>query len=403
MHISMLMDIPFGTGSWVGRYMPLACYLSRRGHKITILMPNHEPKRRGYPLEGTEKVTIYETGRPFFRKVDQGRKNYSTLRLSIIGLQNIIRSIYLLLRLNPDLMIVCKPLPIAGFLGLFFKLVKGKKIILDCDDAEVAINSVRSKFQRSIIHIFENVLPKLSDRVLCNTEYNLNRIREFRIPQEKISYIPNGVDVVRFSNINHNPSFKEKLSDDKVILYYGDLNFTSGHNIDILLHAFKVLLSKYPSAKLLIIGDGTNEGDLKSLALELGIGAKVLWKGRIKPEEVPNYVSASSIVVDPVRSCLSNWARCPVKIIEAMYMGKPVVTSDVGDRKKLLGDFGFFAQENDPDSMAKRMLEAIDNKEFQRNKDLVVQRALSYSWDKLADKVEDLLKKVLVRGDIYER
>ncbi len=397
MHILMVMDIPFDTGSWVGRYMPLASYLGRKGYKITILMPNHDPKKEGYYLEGAENVFIYETGIPFFRKLGETRQNYSTLVLCKIGLQNIIKAIWLSSRFNPDLVVVCKPLPIAATVGLFFKIVKRKKVILDCDDAEVAINSVRSELQRNIIHIFENTLPKLCDMILVNSEYTFNRIKKIGVAENKIAYIPNGVDVLRFSKDNYNVELEKDFAANKIILYFGDLNFNSGHNIDILLHAFKILLHMCPSAKLLIIGDGADEGNLKRIALQLRIDANILWKGRIRPEDVPGYISISDVVVDPVRDVLSNWARCPVKIIEAMYLGCPVVTSDIGDSKWLLGDFGFFAKQGDPHSMAEKIKEAIENESFKKNRQLVIERALEYSWDNLTDKIELLSKNLMIK------
>ena len=374
--------------------MPLASYLGRRGYRISILMPGHKPREKGYALENAKNVIIYETGIPFFRKIKQGRKNYSTLALCKIAFQNIIKSIRLLMRLNPDIIMLCKALPAAGTVGLFFKIVKGKKIILDCDDAETEINFVRSNLQRRVINTFETVLPKLAVRILTNTEYNLKRIKMRGICDDKIAYIPNGVDVRRFSNIYRKPALEKELGGSKIILYYGDLNFASGHNIDILLEAFKIFLPKYPLAKLLIIGDGTDEGKLKELALKLDIESNMIWKERLPPEDVPNYVMASSVLVDPVRDVLSNLARCPIKIIEAMYLGKPVVTSDIGDRKKLLGEFGFFAEEGNPNSLAEKILEALENEEFQKNRGLVIQRALDYSWDKLTDKVEVLLSEI---------
>ncbi len=394
MHILMLTDIPFGTGSWIGRYMPLASQLGRRGHRVTILMTNPEPKLNGYPLKNVENVFIYETGIPYWKKVNDGRSNYSTVSLCKIGIQNIINSLRLLLRLKPDIMIICKPLPIAATVGLFFKIVIGKRIIIDCDDAEVAINSVRSNLQRNIIHIFESIVPRLSDGVLVNSEYIFNRVKALKIAEKKITYIPNGVDVERFSNFSPRPLERE-LVGKKIILYYGDLNFASGHNIDVLLRAFKIVLSKSAFVKLLIIGDGTDEGKLKQEAVQLGIAENVIWKGRIAPEEIPHYLFYCDVVIDPVRDMLSNWARCPVKIIEAMFMGKSVVTSDIGERKTLLGDFGFFAKEGDPYSMADKILEVLNNREFAKKKDLLIKRGLSYSWESLSRQVEACLIKVL--------
>lgn len=396
MNIVMLMDIPFDSGSYLGRYQPLALYLARKGHKITILMPNHDPKKEGYYLEDSDNVFIYETGIPFFKKVYEGRKNYSTFILFKIGLQNIIHSIRLLSRLKFDLMLVCKPLPIAATVALLFKVFKGKKLILDCDDAEVAINSVRSNLQRKLVQGFENVLPRFSDVILVNTDFTFQRNLNRGVAESRLVYIPNGIDVERFSNISSESLAEiEKKDGGKVVLYFGDFNFTSGHNVDILLHAFRTLLSELPSARLWLIGDGSDEGNLRKLAGQLGINKSIYWGGRVSPERMPGYISACDVVVDPIRNTLSNMARCPIKIIEAMYLGKPVVTSDIGERKRLLGEFGFYAKEGDAQSLSEKIFLALESSQFKNQRNLVVQRSLDYSWDKLSLRVENVLRELV--------
>jgi len=358
-HIAMIMDIPFDTGSWIGRYMPLAKQLAKRGYRISILMPNHTPNKQSHYTDKASDITVYEIGIPFFRKVDFGRENYSTFSLCLIGLKNIIRSIRLMLLLNPDLIMVCKPLPVASVVGLIFKAFKKKVVILDCDDAEVAINSVRSSLQRRIIHVFESLIPKLADAVLVNSEFTRKRILGLGVNENKINYIPNGVETERFDNLAAKPKISSELGGKKVILYYGDLSFASGHNIDILFNAFKLIVNKISNVRLLIIGDGKDEGLLRQMAGKLGISDKIVWVGRVSPEEVPGYLDISDVVVDPVKNVQSNLARCPVKIIEAMYLGKPVVTSDIGERRMLLGDLGFYAKDGNADSLADNILQVI--------------------------------------------
>ncbi len=396
-HIAMLLDVPFDTGSWVGRYMPLAYYLGKRGHNINVLLPAHDYKGRKYSLEDADNVVVYETGIPLFKKIERGRRNYSTIALSRIAAQNVLRSIRFLINLNPDIILVCKALPMAGTTGILSKLLGRKKVIADCDDYEISTVSVESFLQRKIVQFFEYIIPKFADAVTTNTEYTISRIGKTGVPRSKIIYLPNGVDTERFdkaSRILHKREFKGK----EVILYCGDLCLSPGHNVDLLLRAFKILLPKCPSALLLIVGDGRDEGKLHELASQLGIASKILWTGRLAPEEVPRYMAISHVVVDPVRNVLGNLARCPVKIIEAMYLGKPVVTSDIGDRKKLLSHYGFFVQEGDPNSMAQGILKALKNPEFEGKKDLVMKRASGYSWDKLTDKMELAIKKLLANG-----
>lgn len=395
-HIAMLLDIPFDTGSWVGRYMPLAYYLGKRGHSISVLLPAHNYKGRKYSLENAQNVVIYETGIPLFKKIQRGRRNYSNITLLKIAAQNILGSIRFLMNLNPDVILVCKPLPMAGTTGILSKLLGRKKIIVDCDDYEITTISVRSLLQRKIVQFFEYIIPKFANIVTTNTEYTMDRINRTGVPRSKIIYLPNGVDTERFNKVSE-AFHKRELTGKKIILYCGDLCLSSGHNVDLLLQAFKILLAKCPSAMLLIIGDGRDEGKLRKLSSQLGIGSKILWTGRLAPEEVPRYMAISHVVVDPVEKVLGNLSRCPVKIIEAMYLGKPVVTSNIGDRKKLLSDYGFFVQEGNPHSLAQGILEALKSPEFKKKTDLVIKQASGYSWDKLTDKMEALIERLVTK------
>ena len=69
----------------------------------------------------------------------------------------------------------------------------------------------------------------------------------------------------------------------------------------------------------------------------------------------------------------------------------------IGDRKRILGNYGFFVKEGNPDSMAKGILKALKNPEFEGKRDLVIKRASAYSWDKLTDKMELIIKELLVK------
>ncbi len=65
---------------------------------------------------------------------------------------------------------------------------------------------------------------------------------------------------------------------------------------------------------------------------------KVIFTGRVKPDEMNVYYRLADVSVDPVNDTLADRGRCPLKIFESWQMGVPVVTSDVGDRKILAGD-----------------------------------------------------------------
>lgn len=77
---------------------------------------------------------------------------------------------------------------------------------------------------------------------------------------------------------------------------------------------------------------------LQDLVRELGIENKVVFTGRVHPDEIVAYYQLADISVDPVNDTLADRGRCPLKLFESWQMRVPVVTSDVGDRRLLAGE-----------------------------------------------------------------
>ena len=85
-----------------------------------------------------------------------------------------------------------------------------------------------------------------------------------------------------------------------------------------------------------------------------GLKAEVRFVGRVPPDQGPPYYLLADASVDPVCDDLAGRARSPLKVVESLVSGTPVVTSDVGDRRELLGDppAGLLAAPGDAQSLA---------------------------------------------------
>ena len=105
------------------------------------------------------------------------------------------------------------------------------------------------------------------------------------------------------------------------------------YNIDVLIKSFAVLKSKFPlkSLKLLIIGVGSQEAELKKMVSDLKIKEDVVFTGRISFSEVSNYFNMLDVLVN-----ISDYESFGVSVIEAMACEKPVIVTNTGGLKEIV-------------------------------------------------------------------
>jgi glycosyltransferase involved in cell wall biosynthesis len=164
-----------------------------------------------------------------------------------------------------------------------------------------------------------------------------------------------------------------------------------------LLRAFAAVRAKKPDAQLWIAGDarGDERAPLESLATELGIGANVRWLGLRR--DMPALLDAADALV-----LSSAWEGMPLAVGEAMAMEKPVVATDVGGVRELVGDAGMVVPAKDSRALAEAMLATMDQsrEELAARGSAARERVLShFSIDATADMWEALYESLLTASD----
>ncbi|MDD3472956.1 MAG: glycosyltransferase family 4 protein [Syntrophaceae bacterium] len=340
-YLVMLLSQDLNSPSGLGRYFPLAKYLVRLNYRVTILAlhSNFESEnKRDFWDQG---VHVRYVSQMHVRKSGNETYYFSPVKL----VQTSINATSALYRegskQDADLIFVGKPHPMNGMAGYWLSRRKKLPLIVDCDDYEAESNRVTKLWQKKVLKFFEMKLPRLADLVTTNTYFMREKLIDWGVDKEKIAYLPNGVDTERFTE-----PFPEMVSElrtelsldgKRVIGYFGSLNLTN-HPVDLLIRSFKLVAEKIDDVVLLIVGGGKDLDYLVKKAEELGIKDKVIFTGRIKPDEMKVYYRLADVSVDPANDNLADRGRCPLKLFESWQMGVPVVTSDVGDRKILAGD-----------------------------------------------------------------
>jgi PEP-CTERM/exosortase A-associated glycosyltransferase len=186
------------------------------------------------------------------------------------------------------------------------------------------------------------------------------------IPSEKITVIPNAVDLEQFSN---DPPRDEllveqlALADKNVLGFIG--SFYAYEGLILLVQSLPGMLAREPNIRLLLVGGGPQEQELKSLVAELGLKESVIFTGRVPHEEVGRYYSLVDIFVYPRLHMRLTDLVTPLKPLEAMAQKRLVLASDVGGHKELIqdGQNGRLFTAGNSESLANMVIEMTGNRE----------------------------------------
>ncbi len=159
----------------------------------------------------------------------------------------------------------------------------------------------------------------------------------------KISRIYNGVP-------EPNITIKEISFSPPKILCMGRMVKEKG--FDIMIKAFKIIRQQYPQVQLILAGDGPEKKELELLATSFGIKEYVDFTGWVSPDQVPELINQSTIVVVP-----SRWEEpFGLVAVEAALLGRPVIAANVGGLKEIIKNesTGLLFKKEDAYDLAKK-------------------------------------------------
>jgi PEP-CTERM/exosortase A-associated glycosyltransferase len=183
------------------------------------------------------------------------------------------------------------------------------------------------------------------------------------IPEQKITVIPNAVDIELFSyGVAANQELRIKLGlQDKIALGFIG-SFYAYEGLPLLLEALPKILARQADARLLLVGGGPQEAYIKQQTQALGLEQQVIFTGRIPHDQVQDYYNQVDIFVYPRLPMRLTDLVTPLKPLEAMAQGRLVIASDVGGHQELIvnGYNGYLFKANDVESLSAAVLNLLD-------------------------------------------
>ena len=181
------------------------------------------------------------------------------------------------------------------------------------------------------------------------------REQGLRLCARKIDVVPFGIDTDRF-----NPRGSDYVSKDYITIGLVK-SLEEKYGIHVLLKAFAAIrLAGAPAMKLLIVGGGTMEQRLKSLASELGVADSTTFTGPVPYDAVPDYQRMMDIAVFP---SIDDSESFGVSVIEAQSCGRPVIVSRIGGLPEVVeaGKSALIVEPGNPEKLATAILELARN------------------------------------------
>jgi PEP-CTERM/exosortase A-associated glycosyltransferase len=156
------------------------------------------------------------------------------------------------------------------------------------------------------------------------------------VDPSRVAVVPNGVDTEHFSPVPRNEELAQRLGlrGGPVLGFIG--SFYRYEGLRFLMEAVPDLRRRLPGVRVLLVGGGEEDAQLRALGRDLG--DSVIFAGQVPHREVRDYYSLIDIFVCPRRRMRLTELVTPLKPLEAMAMGRPVIGSNVGGLAELIED-----------------------------------------------------------------
>ena len=189
-----------------------------------------------------------------------------------------------------------------------------------------------------------------------------------RVDPARVFVVDNGVDTDAFAPAPPTQALCDRwaLTDKSVIAYAG--TFQPYEGLDLLVQAMPRILARRPTAHLVIAGGSAGESRVAETALEslvdrLDLGSHVTFTGRLPHETITSVYARADIVVYPRLLTRTTALTTPLKPLEAMAMGRAVVSSDVPAMRELVrdGETGMTFPAGDVEALARACVRLLDD------------------------------------------
>jgi len=356
----------------------IANNLAKQGHNVTVLTPDLPITGQKYEPHLDSKIKVVSVDTPSKSNLKVAARRCKP-NLEKIGNElgkkekfDFVLTIFHPFHLVPNAAISCaKKLKIPS--------------IVKIDDAIYEKASGLKIIQRIIEKMISTRSLSNASKILVSNKPTKEIMKSYyKIDDEKISIVPNGVDLTYF---------KSKKKDPKKIVFSGVMYHHRG--LDVLLDAAPIVIKKIPQTKIVLLGDGPEMEKLKNLAHQNNSDSNIEFKGWIDRNDIPNHLSDASIGIGPLKQTTVTENALPIKVLEYMASSLPIIAKSgtLPDDVLKNNENGYFVENYS--ELSEKIIKLLQNPELVdkmgKNSLNMVQK---FSWDKIGKSIIDIFEQI---------
>jgi glycosyltransferase involved in cell wall biosynthesis len=212
------------------------------------------------------------------------------------------------------------------------------------------------------LRFFEEGMLKRARKIIAVSHFTKWELTNYyKIPENKIRVIHNGVDVNKFKPAVDKRKVKEELGfnpEDIAIVSVGRLYARKG--LFTLIESMPAVVKRFKNAKFIISGKGQSDEmhKLNTYAEKLGVKDNIIFTGYYPDKKLPKLYQAADIF-----AFSTFYEHHPFAILEALATGLPVVTTTVGGIPETIesGKNGFLVEPFNPKQLGEKILYLLEH------------------------------------------
>jgi glycosyltransferase involved in cell wall biosynthesis len=248
------------------------------------------------------------------------------------------------------------------------------------------------------LRIFEERMLERSNRIIAVSDFTRRELLQYyKVKENKITVIHNGVDVEKFHPAQDKREAKEAVGfnpDDTAVLSVGRLYARKG--LFTLIECIPFVVKKFKKVKFIIAGKGlSNEmRKLVSYAAKLGVKDNIVFTGYFPDKKLPRLYQAADIF-----AFSTFYENLPFAVLEALSTGLPVVTTNVGGIPEIIksGRNGFLVQPSNARELADSVLYYLEHPSAASEMAFLARKTIleRFDWRLIVKKVLKVYDEVL--------
>ena len=374
----MVFHFPPISGGGVVVITDIVNKLAELGNDITVITPNLDWNGEQYNPKINSKIQVIRTETPSKSRIKvAARRCQANMKKRAIELGKQQKFDFIFTIFHPFHLVPKAAVEAAKELQI--------TSIVKVDDAIYEKTTGIKSIQRRVEKMINSKTLRTASKVLVsNNDTAKVIINEYGVIPEKISIVPNGVELSLFNS--------SKQKNPKKVVFAGAMYYHRG--LDVLLEAIPKIIRKIPDAKFILLGSGNELEKLKEIVLEKNLESSVEFKGWIDRENIPQNISDASIGIGPLRLTDVTSRALPIKVLEYMAVSLPIVAQKgtLPDDVLVNGKNGYFVDgSKDLSEKISSLLSEPDKINQMGNQSrLMVQ---NFSWDHIIENILEIGRK----------